>query len=255
MTNRRRDDLGKHNFFSNCGRFFNRLFVLCKRYSKRIQGKPSGDNEKACIGEYLSGTKEHGKCDLSEVRGINKELERGYKGTEGSDKGYSGNTHETKRAKIGENLSEQIDYIREMAWKYIKKDEGFSNEPYQDVSVLSIGYGTRANGRIWITQEQAEAEAKEYIEQGIRWYSEDFAFLHGTLRKIRGVVIICLYYNIGRKGVKNFRNMMTEISKSNWTGAAYELYNSKWFWQISKGINNPKNRAIRSVRQMAEGKE
>ncbi|RLI54020.1 MAG: hypothetical protein DRP09_14195 [Candidatus Thorarchaeota archaeon] len=158
-------------------------------------------------------------------------------------------------AKENRSLTGQVDYIRNRAFEYILKDEGFSEKPYWDVSRWSIGHGLPKNGRAQISRSESETEVKEKIEQILHWYAEDYMLLHEYLGPARGVILVCLMYQLGRRGLQNFVDMNREIRKQNWKAAAYEMYNSRWFWQTTKGIYNPANRAQRFVRQMATGKE
>jgi len=50
-------------------------------------------------------------------------------------------------------------------WGFIQSLEGFSHTPYWDGAQTSIGHGTKANGRSYITREQAKQEMKDYVTQ------------------------------------------------------------------------------------------
>lgn len=194
--------------------------------------------------------------DKGHLPGDNGSESAGYVGHKDQLVGHAADSQPDPSAKAaGMNLENQVGYIREKAMEYILRDEGFNPKPYWDVKRYSIGHGLPQNGRSEITFEESKEEVRQRVEDIISWYASDYCTIHAALGQVRGVVLVCMMYQIGRNGVKNFLEMNKEIRRSNWKAAAYEMYNSNWFWQTCVGINNPANRAIRFVRQMATGKE
>jgi len=160
----------------------------------------------------------------------------------------------------GTTLTGMRRQIEAVFFKWLEHDEGFHQTPYKDgnrddPNRLSIGFGTRARSLDDFVQDREEARSRSmaYFEQAYKWLAEDYAFLHGELGETRCCVLLTMYYNVGREGLRNFINANRHIRNLNWAGAAWEMHDSQWWWKISGGKNRRNNRAIRLCRWMDDG--
>ncbi len=115
--------------------------------------------------------------------------------------------------------------IKEM----IKKHEGWRRKPYLDTEgVLTIGYGFN------IEQGISREEGDAILDIRLRRVFLDALLLEEftSLDEIRKVVVINMIYNLGLKGVKRFKKMLSAIKNKDWKRAADEMLDSKWSKQV-----------------------
>ena len=117
----------------------------------------------------------------------------------------------------------------------IKKHEGLRLKAYQDsVGVWTIGFGTNLQtleipielAQLWLRLEVEKVELKlSYIN----WFRE--------LNEARKAVIINMAYNLGFKGLMNFKKTIKYIENEQYDLASKEMLNSKWAMQVGARAN------------------
>ena len=117
----------------------------------------------------------------------------------------------------------------------IKKHEGLRLKAYQDsVGVWTIGYGTNLQtleipielAQLWLRLEVEKVELKlSYIN----WFRE--------LNEARKAVVVNMAYNLGFKGLMNFKKTIKYIEIEQYDLASKEMLNSKWAMQVGARAN------------------
>ncbi len=129
----------------------------------------------------------------------------------------------------------------------IKRDEGFRSKVYLDhKGIPTIGYGTRID-ELELTREMGEYFLERELAEKERRLIRIPAFL--TLSIARRNVIRSMAYQMGVRGVKNFKNMWKAIDGENYIQAANEMRDSRW-WRDPK----TRKRAERMSNRMETGK-
>lgn len=138
------------------------------------------------------------------------------------------------------------------------EDEGIKNFPYLDCcglkwkecvcqskGKLTIGVGRNlddvgiSNTEIIQLQENDVKNVTEALENTFPWF-------HG-LNTPRRVVILSMAFNLGIKGLKNFKRMIHAIEAGDFDLASHEMIQSNWSRQV-------KNRADRLALIMKIGR-
>ena len=115
----------------------------------------------------------------------------------------------------------------------IKRHEGCSLTPYYDtLGVLSIGYGR--NLKFGISQDEADimfnhdlqrAEASAMLVPGYQYCNS-----------IQRGVLCEMVFQLGLRGVLQFRRMIDAIKERNFVLAAGEMIDSRWYRQTPKRV-------------------
>lgn len=173
---------------------------------------------------------------------------------------------------IIDNLTEQL-----------KKDEGFSSDPYFDSrGIRTIGYGTNLN---YISKEKAklllddekiefkrgaaadtflisiidgitketatkllEKEAREKYKSIKKEIKNKYGkSLWTSFNHVRKRTIANMAYNLGTNGTMQFKLMFRALMKKDYSGAAQEMLDSDWHKQTGR-------RCERLAKQMRKGK-
>lgn len=108
------------------------------------------------------------------------------------------------------------------AFKLIKKHEDFSEKSYLDKGYLSIGYGTRANGRVKISKEQAEKEGLKFVENAYKIMATTFQNFE-QIPEEKQSAILNLSYNMGVNWANIHPTAASFIKQKQWDKAANEL--------------------------------
>lgn len=117
----------------------------------------------------------------------------------------------------------------------IKKHEGMSQFVYRD----SLGYQTIGIGRCvdkLIGHGLSEDEQEYLLTNDITNLKYDlgkFAWFK-ALDDVRKEAIIELAFNMGTPKLLQFKNMLDALSQKDYSTAAKELVNSKWYSQVSQ---------------------
>lgn len=117
--------------------------------------------------------------------------------------------------------------------KLIELEEGWRNTPYYcSENYPTIGYGFKLAGKnaplpdfilpksagdVWLL-ELLEKLEKSFIKYN--WYN--------TLNSPQQAIILSMAYQMGVKGVLNFKNMIKAISNGDYSTASDEMMNSRW---------------------------
>lgn len=137
--------------------------------------------------------------------------------------------------------------------EYLKDMEGYRHIPYtldsQNV-IVGVGHNLTANNEkikdYYTTREIAAffrqdlAKALKAARKGIR----DFDAIADDAQ----IVVIGLIWSVGEKGFMDFVKFRQALSNREYMQAAFELYNSKWYYQVHP------ERAEDSVKRLVKNK-
>lgn len=136
---------------------------------------------------------------------------------------------------------------REMILEQLKKDEGFSPVSFWDIKQWTWGYGSKAPGPdAHITEEEAVVELNKHLDIAISGYWGLFGECTQEINEVRQAALVNMVYNLGAKGLSQFKNMLRAIRLGDWPTAAREAQKSLWYRQVGK-------RARRIVRELETG--
>lgn len=136
----------------------------------------------------------------------------------------------------------------ERVFNEIIKSEGFRNSVYKDSEgYWTIGHGILVDPRRGggITKDESEyivrgrlTALQVSINQNLSWTRK--------LSDKRREALLRMSYNLGVKGLKTFKNMLTALEEGDYETAADEALDSKWATQVGA-------RAIRIATLIREG--
>ena len=125
--------------------------------------------------------------------------------------------------------------------KRIKKNEGFSSTPYKDqLGFLTIGYG-----HLILSEEKYLTETKQTKAKLEKLFIQDFKnavkdykkyLKKNTSSKKEEELLIEMVFQMGIKGVLNFKNLLINIRKKNKHLVCFEMMNSLWYKQTPKRV-------------------
>ena len=111
----------------------------------------------------------------------------------------------------------------------IKQHEGRRFKPYQDiVGVWTVGYGRNMDA-IPFSQDEIDLMFKNDLRRA-RDGAETF-FVYSQLNQARREVLIEMIFQLGLVGVSKFKRFLAAATKEDWSTAAKEMLDSKWFRQ------------------------
>ena len=112
----------------------------------------------------------------------------------------------------------------------LKRDEGFKGEVYLcSAGHQTIGYGHKLAGNP-MPEEIAERLLSHDMVEALG-QCESFEWFH-ALDGARQRVIINMVFNIGYNGVSKFEKMIAAIEVNDYSTAADEMVDSKWYDQV-----------------------
>jgi len=125
----------------------------------------------------------------------------------------------------------------------IKKNEGYSDKPYQDqLGFYTIGYGhliTEKEKKYYIKnfkkkhfEELFEIDFKKAQEQ---YQKKFFKKNHTILEK---ELLIEMLFQLGAKGVSKFKKMLYFLNKKQKLMASLEMLDSLWYSQTPVRVRN-----------------
>jgi lysozyme len=131
----------------------------------------------------------------------------------------------------------------------LKKDEGYSPLSFWDLKQWTWGYGTKAPSGpgLPISQEDAEAELSKKVDLAIKEYKSLFSEITIEINDTRQHALVNMIYNLGAKGVSNFKNMLAAIRTGDWKSAANHARASLWYRQVTKRARRICNELERGV--------
>jgi lysozyme len=108
-------------------------------------------------------------------------------------------------------------------------EEGFKSKPYEDTrGVLTIGYGT--NIEQGITRDMAKAMLEVDLKAKIEELTEAKPFI-ADLPSKQQRVIFNMCYQLGVRGLLNFKKMWEALEGGDYGRASIEMIDSKWHKQ------------------------
>ena len=112
----------------------------------------------------------------------------------------------------------------------LKRQEGFSRFPYNDVGDTSIGYG-RNLSQVGLSEEEAEHLLNNDIER-VKKELTKFDF-YEELNETRKIALISMGYNLGITRLSRFTKMLNFLETKQYKKAALEIYpNSLYARQV-----------------------
>lgn len=116
------------------------------------------------------------------------------------------------------------------------RDEGLRLKPYRDsVGKITIGIGRNLEDK-GITKEEAIFMLKNDILECYRDLKTIFtnfdSFTNGRKR-----ALINMRFNLGYRGFRSFKKMISAIKQNNWEKAIEEAKDSKWYRQVPNRAN------------------
>ena len=128
--------------------------------------------------------------------------------------------------------------------KRIKKNEGFSYTAYKDqLGSPTIGYGhlIKSNEKHLFLKKQSKAGLNRLFEEDFNKtlisFNKHFKKLKTRSRK-ENELIIEMIFQIGIKGVLNFKKMIKQIEDNNNHLAALEMVDSLWYLQTPRRVDS-----------------
>jgi lysozyme len=136
--------------------------------------------------------------------------------------------------------------VFELSKKSLTEHEGLRLKPYRcTADKLTIGYGRNLEDK-GISKLEAEMLLLNDIEEIEDALEKVFVFFN-NLSDARKAVLIDMAYNIGIKGLLNFKKMLLSLEKGDYQAASNDMLESAWANQV--GI-----RAVNLSKIMANGK-
>ena len=143
----------------------------------------------------------------------------------------------------------------DIALALIKEGEGYyPNEYYCPAGKLTQGYGRNLEVHPLTLEEKDKLNPDGSVSESIatQWALKELNqcenqlkdnAIYQTLSDVRKAIILDMAFNIGVKGILNFKKMWAAHAKQDFITAAAEMKNSKWYTDV-------KTRSVRNVAMM-----
>ena len=117
----------------------------------------------------------------------------------------------------------------------VKRHEGYRNKVYLDtLGKRTVGVGHLCVENFWEDDKEYEESflmeiLQKDLQEAIRG-AKELMDEHGCadIDERAEEIIIEMVFQLGRTGVKKFRNMWKALSEHNYIGASFEMLDSKW---------------------------
>ena len=117
----------------------------------------------------------------------------------------------------------------------VKEHEGYRNKVYLDtLGKRTVGVGHLCVEDFWENDKEYEESflmeiLQKDLQDAIRG-AKELMDEHGCadIDERAEEIIIEMVFQLGRTGVKKFRNMWKALSEQNYIGASFEMLDSKW---------------------------
>ena len=117
----------------------------------------------------------------------------------------------------------------------VKKHEGYRNKVYLDtLGKRTVGVGHLCVENFWEDDKEYEESflmeiLQKDLQEAIRG-AKELMDEHSCadIDERAEEIIIEMVFQLGRTGVKKFRNMWKALSEHNYIGASFEMLDSKW---------------------------
>jgi len=127
------------------------------------------------------------------------------------------------------------------------RHEGLRLKPYRcTAGKLTIGIGRNLDDR-GISQKEAYAMLERDIQDCEQWLIDEIPEIYNKLDEVRQSVLLNMCFNLGIKGLLEFKNTLAFIGAGDWERAANSMLASKWAKQVGM-------RAIELSELMRKGK-
>ena len=127
------------------------------------------------------------------------------------------------------------------------RHEGLRLKPYRcTAGKLTIGVGRNLNDR-GISQKEAYAMLERDILDFEQQLLEEIPDVYNGLDEVRQSVLLNMCFNLGLKGLLEFKNTLAFVAAGDWERAANNMLASKWAKQVGM-------RAIELSEMMRKGK-
>ena len=127
------------------------------------------------------------------------------------------------------------------------RHEGLRLKPYRcTAGKLTIGIGRDLDDR-GISQKEAYAMLERDIQDCEQWLIDEIPEVYNNLDEVRQSVLLNMCFNLGIKGLLEFKNTLSFIGAGDWERAANNMLASKWAKQVGM-------RAIELSELMRKGK-
>ncbi len=112
------------------------------------------------------------------------------------------------------------------------RHEGLGLKPYHcTAGKLTIGIGRNLDDR-GITQKEAYAMLERDIQDCEQWLIDEISEIYNKLDEVRQSVLLNMCFNLGIKGLLEFKNTLAFIAAGDWERAANGMLASKWAKQV-----------------------
>ena len=126
------------------------------------------------------------------------------------------------------------------------RHEGLRLKPYRcTAGKLTIGIGRNLDDR-GISQKEAYAMLERDIQDCEQWLIDEIPEVYNKLDEVRQSVLLNMCFNLGIKGLLEFKNTLSFIGAGDWERAANNMLASKWAKQVGM-------RAIQLSEMMRKG--
>jgi len=127
------------------------------------------------------------------------------------------------------------------------RHEGLRLKPYRcTAGKLTIGIGRNLDDR-GISQKEAYTMLERDIQDCEQWLIDKIPEIYNKLDEVRQSVLLNMCFNLGIKGLLEFKNTLAFIDAGDWERAANGMLASKWAKQVGR-------RAIELSELMRKGK-
>ena len=112
------------------------------------------------------------------------------------------------------------------------RHEGLRLKPYRcTAGKLTIGIGRNLDDR-GISQNEAYAMLERDIQDCEQWLIDEIPEVYNKLDEVRQSVLLNMCFNLGIKGLLEFKNTLSFIGAGDWERAANNMLASKWAKQV-----------------------
>ena len=112
------------------------------------------------------------------------------------------------------------------------RHEGLRLKPYRcTAGKLTIGIGRNLDDR-GISQKEAYAMLGRDIHDCEQWLIDEIPDVYCGLDEIRQSVLLNMCFNLGIKGLLEFKNTLSLIGAGDWERAANNMLASRWAKQV-----------------------
>ena len=112
------------------------------------------------------------------------------------------------------------------------RHEGLRLKPYRcTAGKLTIGIGRNLDDR-GISRKEAYAMLERDIQDCEQWLIDKIPEIYNNLDEVRQSVLLNMCFNLGIKGLLEFKNTLAFVKAGDWERAAKGMLASKWAKQV-----------------------